>query len=240
MAPLVPHPQLRASAAHVFVADLDRPDLEDPDRHHLDKVLRLRPGEAVTASDGRGRWRSCTWVGGGLEPAGETEEEPAPHPLVAVGFAVTKGDKPEWAVQKLTEVGVDRIVPFVSDRSVVRWSAERADHHLGRWRRVAREAAMQSRRARLPVVEGLVTFSEVVATTLPEALLADPGGSALTLDHPEVLVGPEGGWSPEELQLARGTVGLGSTVLRSETAAVAAGVLLTALRSGLLRPGPGQ
>lgn len=236
----VPDPRLRASAAHVFVADLDQPRLEGNDRHHLEKVLRLRPGESVTASDGQGRWRPCRWVGDGLEPAGEAVEEPAPDPVVVIGFAVTKGDRPEWVVQKLTEVGVDRIVPFVSDRSVVRWSPERAEHHVGRWRRVAREAAMQSRRARLPALEELAPFSEVVGKTLPGALLAEPGGPPPSLDHPEVLVGPEGGWAPEELRLGRGRVGLGPNVLRTETAAVTAGAVLAALRAGVVRPGPAQ
>jgi 16S rRNA (uracil1498-N3)-methyltransferase len=237
-------------AAHVFVADLAPADggdlvLDDVDRHHLERVLRLRAGEAVSASDGRGGVRVCAFAGGGagrLEPVGEVDRQPAPAPSVGVGFALVKGTKPEWIVQKLTECGVDRILPFVGERSVVRWDEDKADRHLERWRRVAVEAAMQSRRCWLPEVAGVRSFAALLAVA-PEAALADGGpaddGPAVPLDAdrtPTVLVGPEGGWSDAERALAVGGghpfVRFGPTVLRAETAAVAAGVLLGALRSG--------
>ncbi|MGH9281897.1 MAG: RsmE family RNA methyltransferase, partial [Acidimicrobiales bacterium] len=118
---------LPRAAAHAFVADLDAPALDEDDHRHLERVLRLRPGQAVTVSDGDGRWRSCVWrPGGDLEPAGQVEVEPAPAPPVTVGFALTRGDRPEWVVQKLTEVGVDVIVPIRAARSVVRWDEAKA------------------------------------------------------------------------------------------------------------------
>ena len=126
-------------------------------------MLRLRAGEVVTASDGAGRWVACRWVGGAaLEIDGEVVVEPEPTPLVTVAFSPVKGERPEWAVQKLTELGVDRIVPLVAARSVVRWTGDRGEAVVARWRRVAREAAMQSRRAWLPAVEGAVSFGEAV------------------------------------------------------------------------------
>ena len=223
------------AVAHVFVPDLSAPELATGDRHHLDRVLRLRVGEAVTASDGAGRWVACRWVGGAaLEVDGEVVSEPAPAPLVTVAFSPVKGDRPEWAVQKLTELGVDRVVPLVAARSVVRWTGDRAAAVVERWRRVAREAAMQSRRAWLPAVEEAVEFW--VAAAWPGAALAVGGGDPPSLDRPVVLVGPEGGWSDGELGVGLPTVGLGPNVLRTETAAVAAGTLLVALRSGLLAP----
>lgn len=215
----------------MFVDDLDRPRVAGEDAHHLERVLRLRPGEAVTAADGKGGWRVCTWTAGGLEPAGAVQHEPDPSPPVTVGFALTKGDRPEWTVQKLTEVGVDRILPFTAARSVVRLDAERAERQVHRWRRVVREAAMQCRRTRLPVVEPVATFGEALAD-LSGVALAEPGGRPASLATPAVLVGPEGGWSPEEREQAPATVGIGPTVLRGETAAVAAAVLLCALRAG--------
>ncbi|MBW3670018.1 MAG: 16S rRNA (uracil(1498)-N(3))-methyltransferase [Actinobacteria bacterium] len=233
---------MRSSSAHVFVADLDAPELEADDRHHLSRVLRLRAGETVSASDGRGRWRPCTWTGedgdGGLVPAGEVARVAAPAPAITVAFAPVKGDRPEWVVQKLTEVGVDRIVVLATARSVVRWEGDRAAKHVERLGRVAREAAMQSRRAWLPQVEGVVAFHEAAGASGGGVALAEPGGAPPSLDRPVVLVGPEGGWSDDELAVELPRVGLGPTVLRAETAAVAAGVLLSALRAGLVGPCP--
>ena len=220
------------AAAHVFVADLDAPVLDDADRHHLAHALRVRPGEEVTASDGNGGWRRCRFVSGALEPDGPLVHEEALSPAVGVGFVVTKGSRPEWVVQKLTEVGVDRIVPLSSSRSVVRWEPDRAERNVERLRRVAREAAMQSRRTRLPDVTGVLPFAEVAVAG---AALAEVGGEAPSLERPFVLVGPEGGWDRTELASALPLVGLGPNVLRAETAAVAAGVLLCALRSGLVQ-----
>lgn len=219
----------------MFVADLEVPTLGEDDHHHLARVLRLRPGQSVTVADGAGAWRACAWGGdGALEPAGEVVRSPAPIPAVTVGFALTKGERPEWVVQKLTEVGVDRIVVLATDRSVVRLPGEVVGRRLQRWRRVAKEAAMQSRRTRLPVVEALVGLDDVVAAAHGAAALAEPGGDAPSLDRPVVLVGPEGGWSPEELSHGLPTVSLGPTVLRAETAAVAGAVLLCGLRAGLV------
>ena len=233
----MPAAELRASAAHVFVADLDAPLLDDDDRHHLERVLRLRPGQAVTVADGAGGWRPCAWLGGGrLEPSDGEVREPAPSPSVTVGFALTKGERPEWVVQKLTEAGVDRIVPFVAARSVVRWDADKAERSARRWRRVAREAAMQSRRCRLPALEPVTSVVDAAARIGPAASLAEPGGAPPSLERPAVLVGPEGGWAAEELAAGLPTVGLGPSVLRADTAAVAAGVLLCALRAGVVGP----
>lgn len=167
-------------------------------------------------------------------PDGAVVVEAEARPPLTVVFAPPKGDRPEWAVRKMTELGVDRIVPLLADRSVVRWSGDRASGPLARLRRVAREAAMQSRRVRLPEVEEPCSF-EAVATR-PGAVLAVPGGEPPSLGHPVVIVGPEGGWSPEEEAAGLPTLGLGPGVLRTETAAVAAVALLAALRAGLVAP----
>jgi 16S rRNA (uracil1498-N3)-methyltransferase len=196
-------------------------------------VLRLRAGEELTVSDGAGGRRRCRF-GPTLEPVGEVERAPRPHPEVTVAFAVVKGQRPEWAVQKLTEIGVDRIVPLLASRSVVRWASGDTGGQLARLRRVAREAAMQSRRVWLPVVEGVASF-EVVAAR-PGAALADPAGGPPSLARPVVLVGPEGGWDETELTAGPPLVGLGPSVLRTETAAVVAGALLCGLRAGTVQP----
>ncbi|MCU1460401.1 MAG: rsmE [Acidimicrobiales bacterium] len=223
--------------AHVFVDDVDGPLLADDDRHHLERVLRLRAGDAITVADGRGRWRACSF-GPRLTLDGDTMVDPPPSPPVTVAFALTKGDKPELAVQKLTEVGADRIVLVMAEHSVARWDDDKAGRALARLRKVAREAAMQSRRTWLPEVAGPVPFAE--AAGIPGASLADVGGDPPSLARPAVLVGPEGGWSDAERSTAGAlglpTVGLATNVLRAETAAVIAGALLAALRSGVVGP----
>ena len=121
-----------------------------------------------------------------------------------MAFALTKGEHPEWAVQKLTEAGADRVVIMVTDRCVARWAPNNGGRQLDRLREIARQAAMQSRRCWLPLVEGPVPFSALVGGDdgrpgNGEVALAEQGGGPLTLATPTVLVGPEGGWSDEEL-----------------------------------------
>jgi 16S rRNA (uracil1498-N3)-methyltransferase len=225
---------LPATAAHAFVADLEVPALAADDEHHLFRALRLRPGEAVTVSDGAGRWRLCrVGASGGLDADGDITDEPRATPAVTVAFAPVKGDRPEWVAQKLTELGVDEIVPLTTRHTVVRWEGDRATKALERLRAVSRAAGMQARLAWLPTVQPLVRFDRFVGERERGTLaLAHPGGGPLTLERPVILVGPEGGWAPEEVEMAPATVDLGPTTLRAETAAMAAAVRLTALRNG--------
>jgi 16S rRNA (uracil1498-N3)-methyltransferase len=228
----------------VFVANPAAPELAPEDRHHLVRVLRLQRGELVIAADGRGASTLCRFTGseGGLEPEGSLAQVARIAPVITVGFAPAKGDRPEWVVQKLTELGVDRIVPLETERSVVRWTGARADRAVERLRKVGREAAAQSRRSWLPEVSEpvpLATFARQAASAGTPMVLADGEGRAPSLDRPVVAVGPEGGWSDAERALCLDTVALGDAVLRSETAAVAAGTLLAGLRSGLVAPTSG-
>ena len=220
-------------AAHAFVSDLGAPELFDDDRRHFERVLRIRPGEEVSVSDGAGRWRLCRF-GDTLEPADEIRADDRPAPIITVALALTKGERFDWAVQKLTEVGADVIVPMLAARSVVRWDGGKEAQHVERLRRIAHQAAMQSRRTWLPAVEHVRPFAELAAR--PTAALAERGGSAPSLARPVLLVGPEGGWSEEERAAVAARVGLGPHVLRAETAAVAAATLLAGLRAGLVAP----
>jgi 16S rRNA (uracil1498-N3)-methyltransferase len=221
---------LRHSAAHVFVDQLDSPVLGDDDLHHLGRVLRLRDGESVTASDGRGHWRACVWRSGALEVAGEVVASAPPSARCAVAFTPVKGDRNEWAVQKLTEIGIDEIVILApTQHSVVRWSD--ADKQLRKLRVVAREAAMQSRRVWLPNIVGLAALHAVCAGD--GAAVADPDGVALTAGVSLVVVGPEGGFAEEELPTGVPRVQLGDTILRAETATLVAATLLVARRASL-------
>ncbi len=248
--PAGPEATLLSAAAMVFVADPGTPILTQGDAHHLFDVLRLRPGESIIVGDGVGSWVPCrtapgtggrgwrqTDLGSLVVPEGPVVRQARVAPEITVAFAPTKGDRPEWVVQKLTELGVDRIVPIRSVRSVVRWEGdERGQRAAAKLTRVAREAAAQCRRAWLPEVEPVTPLDGLAAVTGPAPRLACPGGEALSLEHPFVAVGPEGGWDPAELDLFGPGVGLGPTVLRAETAAVAVGTLLCALRGGVVAP----
>jgi len=239
-------PAWQDAAALVYVADMESLGVEGDDLRHLDRVLRLRSGERVVASDGRGRWRLTRYIAATprgtprsavLEPDGPVAECPTPQPAVTIGFAPTKGDRPEWAVQKLTEAGVDHIAVLLAARSVVRWDADRQVKAVDRLRRVAREAAAQSRRCWLADVTGVVGLDDLADLVAPHRLaLAHPGGGPPTVRAPAVAIGPEGGWDPAELGSGRPLVGLGPRRLRTETAAVAAGLLLCGLRDGIVAP----
>jgi 16S rRNA (uracil1498-N3)-methyltransferase len=218
-----------------FVDDLDAPELSPADRHHLARVRRLRDGDGLTAGDGAGRHRTVRF-GTPLRPDGDIVSAPAPDPVLTIGFALTKGDKPELVVQKLVEIGVDRILPFVAERSVVRWDPDKAARNVERWRAIAREAAAQAHRTWLAEVADVVSFPEVVAAvgSGPDTALAHPDapapGAEVVAGAPTgILVGPEGGWSAVEESTVRRWVGLGPHILRAETAAIVAGSRIVAV-----------
>jgi len=217
---------LRRSAGHVLVGDLAAPAPSPVAMHHLLRVLRLRDGESVTITDGAGGWRPCVVAGSGLEPTGGVRSVPRTRPELTIAVAPPKGDRLEWLVVKCTEVGIDRIVLLDAERSVVRWKGDRAAKQLDRLGKLVVEASMQSRRVWLPTIEGPVSSADV----LKSAVASEPGGRSVTSSDVIVAVGPEGGWSPAELATASDTVSLGANVLRVETAAVAAAVLMVSYR----------
>ena len=165
----------------------------------------------------------CRAVAGDVVPDGDAGTACGRSSACTVAFAIPKADRPEWIVQKLTEVGVARIVLLHTERSVVRWDADRAGRHLLKLRRVAVDALEQSRGVWLPEIEGPLLAADV----LPRIAVAEPGGRALTGADSGLAIGPEGGWSAAELALSPGQVELSSTVLRVETAALVAGAMLT-------------
>jgi 16S rRNA (uracil1498-N3)-methyltransferase len=214
------NPLLRGSAAHVFVADVSAPELSPDDVHHLQKVLRLRDGEHVSCSDGQGQWRMCTWVSGSLEELGDVTTEELPTAQLRVVVAPLKGDRTDLVVEKLVEIGVDNISILAPvERSVVRWAHDKTAHVMDRYQRIARAAAMQSRRVFLPEVAGPVSLSDIGTSGVA---FAEPDGTAAWGDITTVVIGPEGGFSSTELATARATIDLGPNILRAETAAIVA------------------
>jgi 16S rRNA (uracil1498-N3)-methyltransferase len=219
--------------------------LDGAEGRHAVVVRRLHVGEEVVLTDGAGTAATCTVASVGraslLATVSTVATTPPETPRVTVVQAIPKGERGELAVEMLTEVGVDVIVPWAAARSVAVWRGDRAEKAVARWRRAAREAAKQARRTRFPEVTGPASTAEVAAllaaasvrVVLHEAAsgpLADvpiPGRAEIV-----VVVGPEGGITEEELA-AFAAVGaeplrMGSSVLRTSTAGVAAVAALLA------------
>jgi 16S rRNA (uracil1498-N3)-methyltransferase len=220
--------------------------LEGPEGRHAVSVKRLQPGEEVVLTDGAGRYAVCDVIGTEgkdrlIVHMTSVSEEPAESPRVTVVQALPKGDRGELAVETMTETGVDAIVPWQASRCITQWKGDRGLKALTKWRSTAREAGKQSRRFRFPEVADLAT-SKQVAALLAEAdfaaVLHESGDEPLaTVELPAegdivLVVGPEGGVSPEELALFEEAGGkpyvLGRTVLRTSTAGTAATAVLLA------------
>ena len=228
-----------------WVPSLDDPavgsvvEVEGDEAHHAVAVRRLRIGELVILTDGLGRAVTGHVASTGKRAFSVTVESvadlPMPSPSVTVVQAIPKGDRGELAVEVLTEIGVQRIIPWAAARSVAVWKGERADKQLARWRSTAREAAKQARRSWFPEVTDLATTERVIAlvaesdltVVLHEAERQTLGPLADSVDESVVVVvGPEGGLTDEEVEafVAAGAhvVRLGPEVLRTSTAGVAA------------------
>jgi 16S rRNA (uracil1498-N3)-methyltransferase len=224
----------------------DRVLLDGAEGRHAASVRRLRVGERVDLTDGAGVLVACVVAEVLGKDALELEvlerrEVPAPAPRITVVQALPKGDRGELAVETMTEVGVDEIVPWAASRCVTQWRGDKRDKAVGRWRATAREAAKQARRPWLPEIADLAGTAEVAAriaaadlavilhegATEPLSALSPPVSGEILL-----VVGPEGGVTPEEIDTFR-TAGatpalLGPTVLRTSTAGVAAAAVLLA------------
>lgn len=216
--------------------------LTGPEGHHAAAVRRLRAGERADVSDGAGTLAQGVVSGVAKDSVTldivAVHAIPAPQPRLAVAQALPKGDRGELAVELMTEVGVDVILPWAAERSITRWQAERGAKALAKWRAAAREAAKQSRRAWLPEVTNLATTAALAkraATAHAIILHADAEAKLHELPLPDtgevlLLVGPEGGISPAERAAFRATgaveVRLGPTVLRTSTAGAAAAAIL--------------
>ncbi|MFG2866875.1 16S rRNA (uracil(1498)-N(3))-methyltransferase [Streptomyces sp. NPDC048338] len=221
--------------------------LDGPEGRHAVAVKRLRAGEELVLTDGRGGWAACvvTAAEGRDQLTVEVREaqvDPEPTPRITVIQALPKGDRGELAVEIMTETGVDAIVPWAASRCITQWKGDRGLKALAKWRATAREAGKQSRRTRFPEV------ADAMSTKQAAALLARADFAAVLhedRDHPSgaladaplpaegeivLVVGPEGGVSPEELaafeEAGAKPYRLGHSVLRTSTAGTAATALL--------------
>ncbi|MCX4509139.1 16S rRNA (uracil(1498)-N(3))-methyltransferase [Streptomyces sp. NBC_01619] len=218
--------------------------LDGPEGRHAVSVKRLQPGEDVVLTDGAGRWADCVV----LDTEGKdrlvvrmdsVHEEPEETPRITVVQALPKGDRGELAVETMTETGVDAIVPWAAARCITQWKGDRGAKSLAKWRATAREAGKQSRRVRFPEVADAATTKQVaqlLAAADFAAVLHEEGAEPLaTAQLPPsgeivLVVGPEGGVSPEELavfaEAGAKPYRLGRSVLRTSTAGTAASALL--------------
>lgn len=224
------------TAPHFFADDVSGETVllgRDDSRHAL-RVLRLRPGESMTISDGSGSVVEATVADASDRLVAHVtgrRSEPAPRPLVHVFQAIPKKGKLDLVVQKLTELGVASVRPFAAARSVPRWDEAKGGAHSARLREVARQAAMQSRRAWIPEIHPPAALEALDLDGVSVALHESAGrrlADALPDDAPDavsIVVGPEGGLAEREVTALRERgaepVTLGPTILRTETAALA-------------------
>ncbi len=226
-----------------LVAAGDEVTLDGSEGHHAVTVRRVRVGEQLALTDGAGTTAVVTVTATGKKDLSATVDSVATvaqeSPRVTVVQAIPKGERGELAVEMLTEVGVDVIVPWAASRSVAVWRGERAEKSLAKWRSAAREAAKQARRTWFPEVADLASTGDVAALLakagVPVVLHEAASGPLANVPIPGraeivIVVGPEGGITDEELDAfaAAGAepLRLGTSVLRSSTAGVAAAAAL--------------
>lgn len=243
---------------HVLLASPleDAPRLTEASAHHLRRVLRLEVGSALSVTDGRGRVATARLTADGVALTSPVDATATARPELVLVQALAKGRRLDDAVRAACELGVERIVPVIAERTQGRPSDVERTALVERWRALARSALEQSRSTWLTRVDEVRTVADLAgpATSQPGAhdverselrLLAVPHAAALSDVLPDVLgersgaarvsvaVGPEGGWSDAEVALlsAAGwvTVGLGRSVLRTEHAGLVALAALAAL-----------
>jgi len=217
--------------------DAGRAVLAGDAAHHLGRVLRAEPGQLYELSDGTSVWL------GKIEFAGKDQIEFSLVEPIPIGnssldktllLAVVKFDTFEWALEKATELGVNRIVPVAAARSEKGLLAA-AGKRAGRWKKILFESSQQSRRVRLPVIEAVTTLKDALAapqSQLKLMLSEQPQATPLrkilrdrTADSVALAIGPEGGWTNPEFSAAEQAgfeeASLGSLILRTETAVTA-------------------
>jgi 16S rRNA (uracil1498-N3)-methyltransferase len=210
------------------------------DVRHIDTVLRMKPGDILVLCDGKGAEYTAK-----IERVSRAEivaaivnekKKEIPSPCVTLGQGLPKSDKMDWIVQKATELGVSSLVPLITERTIVK--IQEGEKRIVRWQKICREAAMQSGRIDIPSVCHIQPLQDFISTLVPvsDTLLllpweegTQPIKEALRSHHGLKniigLIGPEGGFSIAEAEMAKARgfhlVSLGPNILRTETAAIA-------------------
>lgn len=225
------------------------------DVNHVRNVLRMKPGERVTVSDGSGGEYLCEvrQVGSGevildiLEERGEGAELPA---RIYLFQGLAKGDKMEWIIQKAVELGVHQVIPVAAARSVVKLDEKKEQDRVRRWNGIAKSAAKQSGRSIIPLVAGVLPFAEALERAGGFDVKFIPYECARGMEETRrqlgrirpgmdvgIFIGPEGGFEEQEISMARSRgvepVSLGRRILRTETA----GLMILSVTGYLLEIG---
>lgn len=223
--------------------------ITDPLLSHIAKSLRAKPGDALLFNDDRGH-RYHTTVDRitkqTLQATIQQVEAPplSTRPPLILAQALLKGEKMGWVIQKATELGVAAIIPLITNRVILKLSGNQGETHQARWKRIALEAAQQSQRWTLPSILPPETFQQFLETPRQGSAIfmaeREEGPSLLTIPCSTenqgrgvtVIIGPEGGWSAEEVAAAKSHkwafASFGKEVLRAETASIAALAILQA------------
>ena len=220
---------------------------------HISKSLRAKPGDSLLFNDDQGHryHTSITQITKKFLEAKIQHTEAPPlstRPNLILAQAVLKGEKMGWVIQKATELGVSTIIPVISDRVILKLVGQQEETHRARWQRIALEAAQQSERWTLPRIAPLHTFQQLLESPRQEQPIfmaeRNEGFSLLTVPLPKeeqasevtVIIGPEGGWSPNEFEAAQSHncvfASFGQQILRAETASLAALSVLQARLNG--------
>ena len=221
--------------------------LSGPEGRHAVSVVRVKVGEHIDLSDGDG-----LLIAGRVVEVNNPDElvievleriiDDVVLPRLVVVQAIPKGDRGERAVELLTEVGADAIVPWAASRCIAQWKGDRAEKALTKWENTAKAAGKQARRSRLPQVTGLATTGDVVsmiAAASGAIVLHEESTTALTDWNPPIdgeiviVVGPEGGITSDEVEAFRQAgaqiVHMGKSIMRTSTAGAAAVAVLGAV-----------
>ena len=223
--------------------------ITDPLLGHIAKSLRAKPGDSLLFNDDQGHRYHTTVVQitkQALQAKIQHAEDPplSTRPPLILAQALLKGEKMGWVIQKATELGISAIIPLITDRVILKLSGKQEETHQARWMRIALEAAQQSERWTLPTILPLQTFQQFLETPRQGSAIfmaeREEGASLLTIpcstekrgSEVTVIIGPEGGWSAEELEAGRSQNwvfgSFGKEILRAETASIAALAILQA------------
>jgi 16S rRNA (uracil1498-N3)-methyltransferase len=220
----------------------DEVELGGAEGHHAATVKRMQVGERLMLTDGVGAGAECEAVAvnkrGLIARVVTAAREPEPEPRVTVVQAIPKGEHGELAIDLMSQVGVDRVVPWPSARTIANWQGERAEKALGKWRSTAVAAGKQARRLRFLEVAGVHDDDEVLALVgsaslalvLHETAEAPIASHGVPPGDVVLVVGPEGGLTEEEVRALTGAgakaVRLGPSVLRTSSAGAVGAVAL--------------
>lgn len=219
----------------LFIVDIKNTSITGPDLHYLRDVVRLKNDETFEILDNTGMVYKAKILKIGKENIeysilSSSKEESEPRTKVTLAQGLPKSQKMDFIIEKCTELGVNKIIPMLSSRSVAK------GEKLERWRKLAKEAAEQSRRGIIPAVTGLTYFSAVLKmrkqfdlALIPFEQEKETALKKVLASHPKnilIVIGPEGGFSPEEIEQAKASnftpITLGKRILRTETAGLAA------------------